>query len=212
VLFFKRIKPTLPAPDPSKVRLYNGNPCTPNGGNTTAPYTYTLTEWLSDSDDIFPEFAMDCALAILDEYPVVVNCLRPLYLDDNFLRNKDSDVIDYLKSISWTDFGWRSSVVTMTKGPDRTLISTQSITDESVLFTFYAYRHLPSEGTLSGTPFVPDVKLQFVHLHTRLIITTTNGIEVYADKIRAVCEKYGKTLVIQELPSKTNQSIQNKPQ
>lgn len=204
MLFFKRIKPTLPDPDPSKVRLYNGNPCTPNGGNTTAPYTYTLTEWLSDSDDIFPEFAMDCALAILDEYAVVVNCLRPLYLvDGDSLR---TDVSEYLEKISYMDFGWQSSVVTMTNGPDRNLISTQSISDESVLFTFYAYHHLPADGTLPGTPFVPDVKLQFTHLHTRLVITTTNDIEVYADKIRAVCEKYGKTLVVQELPSKANQS------
>lgn len=208
MLFFKRRKPVLPKPDPSKVRLYNGNPCVPDGGNTTAPYTYTLTEWFSDSDEIFPEFSMDCALSILDDYPVVVNCLRPLYLDDDSLR---TDVAAYLKDISWMDFGWRSSVVTMTKGPDRDLISTQSITDESVLFTFYAYRQLPSEGTLPGTPFVPDVEICFAHLHTRLVIKTMNSIDIYAEKIRAVCEKYNKTLVVQELPSKPRQFDKKNP-
>lgn len=199
--FKKKPKPVPVEPDTTRIRLYNG--AFYPYDSAPAPYrVYTLRDWDEDEDCDFPQLAMDCALAILDEYPVVVNCLRPLYLDDNFLRNKDSDVINYLKSISWTDFGWRSSVVTMTNGPDRNLISTQSISDESVLFTFYAYRHLPAEGTLPGTPFVPDVKLQFAHLHTRLIITTTNGIEIYADKIRTVCEKYGKTLVVQELSSK----------
>ena len=202
-MFFFKKKPQPPPvePDTTRIRLYNGA-YYPYDSAPEPYHVYTLRDWFEDEDCDFPQLAMDCVLAILDDYPVVVNCLRPLYLvDGDSLR---TDVSEYLKDIAHMDFGWRSSVVTMTNGPDRKLISTQSITDESVLFTFYAYRHLPSEGTIPGTPFIPDVKLQFVHLHTRLIITTTNGIEVYADKIRSVCEKYGKTLVIQELPSKTN--------
>lgn len=205
--FKKKPKPTPVEPDTTRIRLYNG--AFYPYDSAPAPFNvYTLRDWFEDEDCDFPQLAMDCALAILDEYPVVVNCLRPLYLDDDSLR---TDVAKYLKGISWMDFGWHSSVVTMTKGPDRNLIATQSITDESVLFTFYAYRQLPPEETTPGTPFVPDVTLQFVHLHTRLVITTMNSIDVYADKIRAVCEKYNKTLVVQELPSKARQFDQKNP-
>ena len=101
-----------------------------------------------------------------------------------------------------SDFGGNASVVTMTNGPDRKLTAAFDHDNEFYQMSFYGYRQLPGGDTERGAPFVPDIELRFLHLHDRLTITIREDIEVYAERIRTVCEKYEKTLVVQELPSR----------
>lgn len=197
MLFFK--KPNLPEPDVTRLRLYRGA-YYPYDDVLPPNRVYTLREWAEDSDADFPEIAMECALTILDEYPVVVNHLSTPRVGETV--REDEEVKEYLKSISWRDLGGTASVVTMTNGPDRKLAATFDHDNEFYQMSFYGFRQFADGGAERGTPFIPDVELRFLHLHDRLTITTREDIEVYAEKIRAVCEKYGKTLVVQELPSR----------
>ena len=74
MFFKKRPFPAPFKPDLTRVRLYNGDYYALSGDAVPA---YTLCEWDEDWNPDFPELAMDCALAILDDFPVVVNCLYP---------------------------------------------------------------------------------------------------------------------------------------
>ncbi|MBO5918618.1 MAG: hypothetical protein J6Q14_07615 [Oscillospiraceae bacterium] len=198
MFFKKRPAPAPFKPDLTRVRLYNGDYYGLSGD--TVP-TYTLCEWDEDWDPVFPELAMDCALAILDDFPVVVNCLYPGFVGGDV--HDEEEIAKYLRNIRELDLGLLSnSGITLTHGPDRGLVASFDHDDDWFQMFFYGYRQLPAGSTLSGTPFVPDVRLYFKHLHTCLTITTANSIDIFAEKIREVCKKYGKTLVVQELPSK----------
>ena len=197
-MFFKKWFASEPfEPDLTRVKLYNGDVYALLGDSMPV---YTLCEWDEDWDRDFPELAMDCALAILDDYPVVVNCLHPGIVGKDV--HDEETVEKYLHSIQGLDFGLLSnSAITLTNGPDRGLISSFVHDDDWFQMCFYAYKQLPMGNAQTGTPFEPDVELYFKHLHTCLAIKTRNSIDVCAEKIRPVCEKYGKTLVIQELRS-----------
>lgn len=203
-MFFKKRRP--PAifftPDLTKVRLYNGAYYTLTD-DASQPYSvYTLCEWDEDWDSDFSELAMDCALAILDDYPIVVNCLHSGIVGESVHNEKR--VEKYLRTVRGPDFGVLSnSAITLTNGPDRGLVSSFDHDDDRFQIYFYAYKQLTNGDTQAGESFEPNVELYFKHLHNRLVIVTKDGIDIYADKIRPVCEKHGKTLVIQELPSKT---------
>lgn len=202
-MFFKKHR--VPAicfkPDLTKITLYNGAYYT-LADDAPQPYSvYTLCEWDEDWDPDIHELAMDCALEILDDYPIVVNCLHSGVVGENVHNEKS--VRKYLQSIRGVDFGALStSAITLTNGPDRSLVASFDHDDDCFQMYFYAYKQLPNGDTQAGEAFVPDVELYFKHLHTRLVIVTENGIDIYADKIQKVCKKYGKTLVVQELPSK----------
>ena len=202
-MFFKRRRPPAVffTPDLTKIRLYNGAYYT-LADDAPPPYSvYTLCEWDEDWDAEFPDLAMDCALAILDDYPIVVNCLYPSLVGEDV--HDEERVKKHLRSMDGVDFGILSnSVITLTHGPDRGLVASFDHNDDWFQMCFYGYHQLPAEDIGAGAPFVPDVELYFKHLHTRLVITTKSSIDVFAEKIREVCKKYGKTLVVQELPSK----------
>ena len=199
-MFFKKRRPSVPVePDLTKIRLYNGAYYTLADDAPPLYSVYTLCEWDEDWDPDFPELAMDCALAILDNYPIVVNCLCPGVAGMNV--HDEEQVKEYLQSIDGVDFGFSSNVaITLTNGPDRGLVASFDHDDKWFQMCFYGYHQLPGNCT-SPTP---DVELYFKHLHSRLVITTKSSIDVFADKIRPICEKYGKTLVVQELPSRSN--------
>lgn len=199
-MFFKKWLTSEPfEPDLTRVKLYNGDLYALFDDSMPV---YTLRDWDESWDPDFPELAMDCALAILDDYPVVVNCLHPGFVGKSV--HDEETVEKYLHSIQGLDLGSLSnSAITLTNGPDRGLISSFDHDDDWFQMCFYAYKQLPMGNTQTGTPFEPDVELYFKHLHTCLAIKTRNSIDVYADKIREVCKKYGKTLVVQELPSRT---------
>lgn len=201
-MFFKRRRaPSIFfKPDLTKIRLYKGAYYT-LADDAPQPYSvYTLCEWDEDWDRDFPELAMNCALAILDDYPIVVNCLHSGIAGENVHNEKS--VEKYLCSIRGVDFGSLSnSAITLTNGPDRGLVSSFDHDDWFQIY-FYAYKQLPNGDAQAGESFEPDAELYFKHLHNRLVIVTKNSIDIYADKIREVCKKYGKTLVVQELPSK----------
>lgn len=199
-MFFKkrRVPAIFFKPDLTRVKLYNGDFYALSDDSM---HVYTLCEWDEDWDPDIHELAMDCALAILDDYPIVVNCLHSGIVGKSV--HEEKSVENYLRNIRGLDFGSLSnSAITLTNGPDRGLVSSFDHDDDWFQMCFYAYKQLPGENAQTGTPFEPDVELYFKHLHTCLIITTRNGIDIYADRIREVCKKYGKTLVVQELPSK----------
>lgn len=206
-MFFKksRIPTIFFKPDLTKVRLYNGAYYT-LADDAPQPYSvYTLCEWDEDWDPDFHELAMDCALAILDDYPIVVNCLHSGIVGEDV--HDEKTVEKYLRTIRGMDFGALSnSAITLTNGPDRGLVASFDHDDDWFQIYFYAYEQLPNRDTQAGEAFAPDLELYFKHLHNRLVIVTENDIDVYADKIRAVCKKYGKTLVVQELPSHGRQT------
>ncbi len=202
-MFFKKWFTSAPfEPDLTRVVLYNGDYY---GVSDDSMSVYTLRDWDESWDPDFHELAMDCALAILDDYPIVVNCLHSGIVGKSV--HEEEAVEKYLRSIKGLDFGALSnSAVTLTHGPDRSLVASFDHDDDWFQMCFYGYRQLPAGGAQAGVPFEPDVKLYFKHLHTCLVITTKNSIDVYADKIREVCKKYGKTLVIQDLPSRENKN------
>lgn len=203
MFFLKKKKPTptRPEPDFTRVRLYSGEYYWPNPNHLLSHYPVcTLLEWAEDSDVDFPDVAMDCALAILDDFPVVVNNLHPLHLGDT-LRT-DEEIEQYLKDSPSPDFGFHYNVVTMTNGPDRKLASSFGHNNEFYRICFHGYRELPNGETLPGTPFIPDIEILFEHLHTHLTIRAKDGIEPYIERMQEVCKKYGKTLVIQKPTAK----------
>lgn len=197
-MFFKKWFASEPfEPDLTRVKLYNGDVYALFDDSMPV---YTLRDWDESWDPDFHELAMECALTILDDYPVVVNCLHPGFVGKSV--HDEETVEKYLHSIRGLDFGALSnSAITVTNGPDRGLISSFDHDDDWFQMCFYAYKQLPTGKAQTGTPFEPDVELYFKHLHTCLAIKTRNSIDVCAEKIRPVCEKYGKTLVVQELPS-----------
>ena len=199
-MFFKKWFTYVPfEPDLTRIRLYNGDYYGVSDGSIPV---YTLRDWDESWDPDFHELAMDCALAILDDYPIVVNCLHSGVVGESV--HDEKTVEEYLRSIRGLDFGALSnSAVTLTRGPDRGLVASFDHDDDRFQMCFYAYKQLPVGNSQIGTPFEPDVELYFKHLHTCLVIITRSSIDVYADKIREVCKKYGKNLVVQELPSKT---------
>ena len=198
-MFFKKCRApkTFFKPDLTRVKLYDGDRYALLDDSMPV---YTLCEWDEDWDSDIHELAIDCALAILDDYPIVVNCLHPGFVGKDV--HDEETVEKYLRSSRGLDFGALSnSAITLTNGPDRDLVASFDHDDDWFQMCFYAYKHLPTGDAQAGRPFVPDVELYFKHLHTCLTIKTRNSIDVCAEKIRPVCEKYGKTLVIQELPS-----------
>ena len=203
MFFKKRRSPAIFfKPDLTKIRLYNGAYYT-LADDAPPPYSvYTLCEWDEDWDSDFPELAMDCALAILDDYPIVVNCLHSGIVGESV--HDEKTVEKYLRSIRGVNFGSLSnSAITLTNGPDQGLVASFDHDDDLLQIYFYAYKQLPNGDAQAGESFMPDVELDFKHLHNRLVIVTKNSIDIYADKIQKVCKKYGKSLVVQELPSKT---------
>ena len=192
--FKKREKRPVPVADKTKVVLLNG-PRDP--AFTPAPpwHTYSLCEWLEGTDGDFSRLALECAMVILDEYPIVINKLWPRFLGET-IRN-DPDILAYLERTAKYEFGGESCVITLSHGPDRNLVASFDPNDEWYQINFYGYRQLPGTAAV-GTQFPYDIDLYFFHLDDCLMITTLDEIDAVADKIRPICEKYGKTLVIRE--------------
>lgn len=198
-MFFKKKKKWVPPePDLSKIRLYRGDFYSPYVLSETSGHdTYSLLEWAEDSDSDFPELAIDCAIAILENFPVVVNRLFPHFFKET-VRN-DEEIEAYLNSIQHMEFGWESNVVTITNGPDRNLIACFPHDNEFYQAEFHGFREFAPEKTQKGGPYRPDVTLYFTHLHDRLVISVPKGenvVELYGKIIADVCKKHGKTLVI----------------
>lgn len=199
-MFFRKKKKWIPPePDFSKVRLFRGDYYSPYMPEISDHHTYSLLEWAEDSDFDFPELAIDCVVAVLEDFPVVVNRLFPRFFKET-VRN-DEEIEAYLKSIEYVEFGWESDVVTITNGPDRNLIACFPHDNEFYQAEFSGYRQFETDKTSNGAPYRPDVTLYFTHLHDRLVISVPKGesvVDLYGQTIAEVCRKYGKTLVIDE--------------
>ena len=198
--FKKKEKPPIPEPDKTKVVLRDG----PRDPAFTSPppwHTYSLCEWLEGTDSNFSRLALECAMVILDDYPIVINRLWPRFFGETV--REDPDILSYLDRISHCEFGCAASVITLTHGPDRTLVAAFDPNDEWYQINFYGYRQLPN-NTAVGAPFHPDIDLYFFHLDDCLMITTLDEIDKIADKLRPICQKYGKTLIVRESCSHKN--------
>lgn len=200
--FKKKEKFPVPMPDTTKVVLRNG-PRDPAFASPPPWHTYSLCEWLEGTDGDFSRLALECAMVILDEYPIVINKLWPRFLGETV--RDDPDILSYLNRISHCEFGDDSCVITLTRGPDRNLVAAFDPDDEWYQINFYGYRQLPGD-TAASAPFPPDIDLYFFHLDDCLMITTLDDIDKIADKIRPICEKYGKALVLQESRAHENKN------
>ncbi len=196
-MFFLKGKPPAKRfePDLSKVRLYKGDYYLV--AHTIAPSynTYTLCEWDEGWDGDFCTIAMECAMRLLEDSPIVINQLFPTF--HNIDVRSTPEMERFLKQRSLWEIGWPPCVMSVTHGPDRTLISSFDHDDDWFWMDFYAYRQFPGT-TSSGEPIPPDMHLRFKHLHDALVITTAQDLDSFIDKLRQVCATCGRTLIVTE--------------
>ena len=79
MFFFRKPNPAFfREPDFTRVRLLKGWYDLPK--KLVPAYTvYTLLEWAEDSDGDFPDLAVDCALAILKDFPAALNAQASIH-------------------------------------------------------------------------------------------------------------------------------------
>lgn len=203
-MFFKKWFTSAPfEPDLTRVRLYNGDYYRISGEVPPAHRIYTLCEWDEGWDPDFAKLAMDCALTMMDDYPVVINHLCSHFVGKSV--REYPEIQQHLASIPWHKKTWGEDVVTVSHGPDRGLATAFEPDDDAFQLDFYGFKQIPCEATERGT-LQPVIEVHFGHFNDCLLITTLEEIEKIADKIRPICEKYGKALVLQESRAHENKN------
>lgn len=196
-MFFKKWFASEPfEPDLTRVRLYIG---TDYGLSYEAPppyHIYALCEWDEGWDPDFAKLAIDCALTIMGGYPVVINHLRSHFVGKSV--REYPEIQQHLMGIPWLKEPRGESVVTMSHGPDRGFATAFEPDDDAFQLDFYGFKQIPCGEAEERGMLLPDIKVHFGHYNDCLIITTLDEIDNVAEKLRPICEKYGRTLVVQE--------------
>ena len=195
-MFFKKWFASDPfEPDLTRVVLYDGD-CYAISGEAPKPYhVYTLCEWDEGWDPVFSKLAMECALTMMDDYPVVIDHLCTHFVGKSV--REYPEIQQHLMSISWLKGTRGEGVVTLSHGPDRGLAAAFEPDDDAFQLNFYGFKQIPCGDATEGGMLLPDIEVHFGHYNDCLIITTLNEIDAVADKLRPICEKYGRALVIQ---------------
>ena len=151
---------------------------------------YSLYEW--DTGEITDFFAlvMDCAMLILKDMPLVINCARVVCESDNLWD--DPGALEYIEECGQPAYRSNRCFITVSRGIDRALIEKIPYGDGGCEFEFCGYRDLPNHDASARA----EVRLECNLYHTYLRIETPHEIGEYEETIRKVCEKYGKTLVL----------------
>lgn len=200
-MFFKRWFASEPfEPDLTRVRLYNGAYYATHGEVPLPYHIYTLCEWDVGWDPDFSKLAMECALTMMEDYPVVINRLHSH--DVGRSVREDPDIQQHLMGIPWLKWTQGEDVVTLSCGPDRGLAGAFEPDDHEFQMDFYGFKQIPCGETTERGMLLPEIKVHFGHFNDCLLITTLDEIEKTADKLWPICEKYERSLVIQDLPSK----------
>lgn len=202
-MFFKKWFHSDPfEPDLTRVRLYNGDYYHISGEVPPSHHIYTLCEWDEGWDPDFAKLAMECALTMMDDYPVVINHLRSHFVGKSV--REYPEIQQYLMGIPWHQKTWGEDVVTVSHGPNRGLAAAFEPDDDAFQLDFYGFKQILCGEAAERGMLLPDIEVHFGHYNDCLIITTLDGINEVADKLRPLCEKHGKTLVVQGLPSREN--------
>ena len=199
-MFFKKWFTSEPfEPDLTRVRLYNGDYYHISGEAPPSHHIYTLCEWDEGWDSDFAKLAMECALTMMGDYPLVINHLCSHFVGKSV--REYPEIQQHLASIPWHKKTWGEDVVTVSHGPDRGLATAFEPDDDAFQLDFYGFKQIPCDEAAEKGMLLPEIEVHFGHFNDCLLITTLDEIEKIADRLRPICEKYGKTLVIQELPS-----------
>ena len=130
--------------------------------------------------------------------------MGPYHLRSHFVGKsvrEYPEIQQYLMGIPWHEKTLGEDVVTVSRGPDCGLAAAFEPDDDAFQLDFYGFKQsLCGESAKRGM-LLPDIEVHFGHYNDCLIITTPDEIDNIADNLRLICEKYGRTLVIQEPPS-----------
>ena len=133
---------------------------------------------------------------MMEEYPTVINHLHS-HNTERSVR-EDPDVQRYLLDIPWLKGTCGEDIVTLSHGPDRGLAGAFDPDDHDFQMDFYGFKQNFCGNTAEKGMLSPELKVHFGHYNDCLIITTMDEIDNVADKLRPICEKHGRALVIQE--------------
>lgn len=196
-MFFKKWFTSTPyEPDLTRIRLYNGDYYAISSEVPRSYHIYTLCEWDEGWDPDFAKLAMDCALTMMDDYPVVINHLCSHFVGKSV--REYPEIQQCLMDIPWLKGTRGEDVVTLSCGPDRGLAGAFEPDDDDFQMDFYGFEQIPRHEAAESGRLLPDIEVHFGHFNDCLLITTLDEIEKIADKLCPICEKYGRTLVIQE--------------
>ena len=203
-MFFKKWLASDPfEPDLTRVRLYNGDYYNISGEVPPTYHIYTLCEWDEGWDSDFAKLATECALTMMEDYPLVINHLRSHFVGKSV--REYPEIQQHLLGIPWHQKTWGEDVVTLSHGPDRGLAAAFEPDDHDFQMDFYGFKRIScGEATEQGM-LLPDIEVHFGHYNDCLIITTLDEIDNVADKLRPICEKYGRALVVQDSQTQGNE-------
>ena len=139
---------------------------------------------------------MECALTMMEDYPVVINHLCSHFVGKSV--REYPEIQQHLMDNPWLKGTQGKDVVTVSCGPDRSLAAALDPDDDGYQLNFYGFKQRScGEPTKSGI-LLPNIEVHFGHFNDCLLITTLDKIEKTADTLRPICEKHGRSLVIQE--------------